>query len=454
MCIRDSFAATAAEHGDSAAAKLTDMEERTPLKEHVSLERMAPKQKREIGGVETRGGRSRAHVQLGTKKVHGPTRATKEDATADLNAARSGATSKEDVGRHLEALAATVSGLPATRRSDSTLPSSSPSASASAPAVDQRETQSGASTSASGAEQRQPPLESCAAASAAASAAEDRQPEANAAASVAKPATEQRRPALSDDGEVFRRLRSRAVEAGPVAVRIVDHASSSSTSVSSRVLAICISAGLHARADLSCDQPTDACGYIAADAVVRLRDAALAEAEGWLTVVLPDYANLAAVRRGEAALGRGEAERVLEVAVTNAFVRQYSHLEAHLQAHEEWWGGAVSLDNVLRGGWPSFWTAWLGDNRRSVSTAGEHGWSTRSPRGNKAATGSPLLQDLGSASRSHRFRSLLQSSRAAARSCRLRGLLPSSRRHVAMLWMEIMIRTTTRRFFRTLLRRL
>jgi len=44
-----------------------------------------------------------------------------------------------------------------------------------------------------------------------------------------------------------------------------------------------------------------------------------------LTAVLPDYANLAAVRRGEAALGRGGAERVLEVADVNALVRQYSH---------------------------------------------------------------------------------------------------------------------------------
>ena len=97
-------------------------------------------------------------------------------------------------------------------------------------------------------------------------------------------------------------------------VRIVDHASSSSTSVSSRVAAICRSVGFHTRAELSCDQPTDACGYIAADAVVCLRDAALAEAEGWLTAALPEYASLAAVRRGEAALRRDAAERVLEVA--------------------------------------------------------------------------------------------------------------------------------------------
>ena len=120
-----------------------------------------------------------------------------------------------------------------------------------------------------------------------------------------------------------------------MAVRIVDHASASSTSVSSRVAAICTSAGLHTRADLSCDQPMDACGYIAADAVVRLRDAALARADGWLSAVLPDYASLAAVRRGEAALERGGAERVLDVADVNALVRHYSHLDAHLQAHEE-----------------------------------------------------------------------------------------------------------------------
>ena len=155
-----------------------------------------------------------------------------------------------------------------------------------------------------------------------------------------------------------------------MAVRIVDHASSSSTSVSSRVLAICKSAGLHARADLSCDQPTDACGYIAADAVVRLRDAALAEAEGWLTVVLPDYANLAAVRRGEAALARGEAERVLEVADINALVRQHSHLEAHLQAHEEWWGGAISLDNFLGGGLAEF----LGSLAGGQQAGHQHRW--------------------------------------------------------------------------------
>ena len=66
-----------------------------------------------------------------------------------------------------------------------------------------------------------------------------------------------------------------------------------------------------------------------------LRDAALAEAEGWLTAALPEYASLAAVRRGKAALRRDAAERVLEVVDANALVRHYSHLEANLQAHDE-----------------------------------------------------------------------------------------------------------------------
>ena len=103
---------------------------------------------------------------------------------------------------------------------------------------------------------------------------------------------------------------------------------------------MCRSAGFDARAELSCDQPTDACGYIAADAVVCLRDAALAEAEGWLTAALPDYKSLAAIRRGEAALRRGAAERVLEDVDANALVRHDSHLKVNLQSHEEWQQGS------------------------------------------------------------------------------------------------------------------
>ena len=136
--------------------------------------------------------------------------------------------------------------------------------------------------------------------------------------------------------------------------------------------AFCRSVGFHTRAELSCDQPTDACGYIAADAVVCLRDAALAEAEGWLTAALPEYASLAAVRRGEAALRRDAAERVLEVVDVNALVRHYSHLEANLQAHEAWWGGAVSLDKLLDAGLAEF----LDSLARGQQAQHRHRWRT------------------------------------------------------------------------------
>ena len=46
--------------------------------------------------------------------------------------------------------------------------------------------------------------------------------------------------------------------------------------------------GLAQRADLSCEQLTDACGYKAADAVVRLRHAALADDDTWLSAELLD----------------------------------------------------------------------------------------------------------------------------------------------------------------------
>jgi len=139
-----------------------------------------------------------------------------------------------------------------------------------------------------------------------------------------------------DDAAVARRLCGE-LRQNNLGVRIVDHASSSLSSASSRTAALCRSAGARMRADLRCDEPTDACGYIAADAVVRLRDDALAEIDGWMTAALPDYSALHSVRRGEAALGRGGAERVLEGSDVNALVRHYAHLEANTQAHEEWW---------------------------------------------------------------------------------------------------------------------
>ena len=110
---------------------------------------MAPKRKpiAEIGGFEARSGSFRARVRVSTGNQYGPTRWAREEALADLYAARNGATHKDDVARRLAVLAAAASELKATRRSKSTLPSSPSSACATAPP----------------AEQRQPSLESCAA---------------------------------------------------------------------------------------------------------------------------------------------------------------------------------------------------------------------------------------------------------------------------------------------------
>ena len=66
-----------------------------------------------------------------------------------------------------------------------------------------------------------------------------------------------------------------------ILARIVDHACHSQQCVSHRVATMCGEAKWKISTDLCNDQPLDACGYIAADAVCRLREAALAEANGW-----------------------------------------------------------------------------------------------------------------------------------------------------------------------------
>ena len=57
----------------------------------------------------------------------------------------------------------------------------------------------------------------------------------------------------------------------------LDHFCSSEQCVSHRIAAMCREASWKISEDLCNDQPLDACGYIAADAVCRLREAALAE---------------------------------------------------------------------------------------------------------------------------------------------------------------------------------
>ena len=101
--------------------------------------------------------------------------------------------------------------------------------------------------------------------------------------------------------------------------------------------------------ELSNKQPLDACGYIAVDAVCRLREAALAEANGWHYMQLPDYACVECIDRGNRLLPKRHLDRILDSDEVNRLVRHYSYLDQRSQAEEEWWAGAVGLDHFLIG---------------------------------------------------------------------------------------------------------
>ena len=73
--------------------------------------------------------------------------------------------------------------------------------------------------------------------------------------------------------ETLRNLQAIDTQA-PILIRVIDHACSSEHCISHRVVAMLRRAHWKTSADLCNDQPLDACGYIAADAVCRLRDAA------------------------------------------------------------------------------------------------------------------------------------------------------------------------------------
>ena len=139
--------------------------------------------------------------------------------------------------------------------------------------------------------------------------------------------------------------------------------------------------------DLCNDQPLDACGYIAADAVCRLREAALAEANGWHRMKLPDYARLECVGRANQVLRKRDLDRILDSDEVNRLVRHYSYLHQRSQAEEEWWAGAVALDHFLIGlpgmvdelaanssGQQHRWRAWI-VNTQSSAQLGSH-WFT------------------------------------------------------------------------------
>ena len=135
-----------------------------------------------------------------------------------------------------------------------------------------------------------------------------------------------------------------------ILVRVVDHACSSQECISAKLAETCLASGVRTAAALSSDQPTDACGYIAADVVVTLRDYALASGERWFDAPLEPYTTTACVVRGNEVLSEpSEEAQVLETKEVNQLVRSYAHLAEHVRAHEEWWGGAVALDHFIDG---------------------------------------------------------------------------------------------------------
>ena len=112
---------------------------------------------------------------------------------------------------------------------------------------------------------------------------------------------------------------------------------------------MCQEANWKTKVDLYSDQPLDACGYIAADAVCRLRENALAEADSWHHIQLPDYTQLQCIEQGNNILHKRGDDRILEADEVNQLVRHYSHLDQRHQAAEEWWGGAIAIDHFLTG---------------------------------------------------------------------------------------------------------
>ena len=134
-----------------------------------------------------------------------------------------------------------------------------------------------------------------------------------------------------------------------IMARIVDHACHSQDCISQRIVAMCREAKWQTSADLSSDQPLDACGYIAADAVCRLRDIALAEGSNWHRERLPDYSQLECIHRGNRILNKRDDDRILDADQVNSLVRHYTHLNQSPQAAEEWWGGAIAIDHFITG---------------------------------------------------------------------------------------------------------
>ena len=119
----------------------------------------------------------------------------------------------------------------------------------------------------------------------------------------------------------------------------------------------------------------------------HLREAALAEANGWHRTTLPDYAQQDCIHRGNKILRRRGLDRILESDEVNRLVRHYSHIDQNSQAAEEWWAGAVALNHFLTGlpdmiaelattnlGQRHKWRAWIVNTQHSEQP-GSH-WFT------------------------------------------------------------------------------
>ena len=129
--------------------------------------------------------------------------------------------------------------------------------------------------------------------------------------------------------------------------RVIDHACSSEESISRAIVEMLQQAEMKVLANLAADQPIDACGYIASDAVQHLRHLSLAEADSWWNTRLPDYTTGDCIAKGQAVLQCGH--RILDSHEVNRLVREYCNIADKPQAAEEWWAGAVALDHFLQG---------------------------------------------------------------------------------------------------------
>ena len=149
-------------------------------------------------------------------------------------------------------------------------------------------------------------------------------------------ATERAETEFHVDNALAETLRSlQAIDTqSPILIRVIDHACSSEHCISHRIVAMLRRAHWKTAADLCDDQPLDACGYIAADAVCRLRDAALSEANSWHHIQLPEYAQLECISRGNKVLRKKGDHRILDADEVNRLVRHYSHLDQRHQAGE------------------------------------------------------------------------------------------------------------------------